>query len=100
MANFQVSDLNCLEPDQLIKVIEEAQRLLDKTYTLNSIDLKCPQCGQSEELRMEAYHWFDWTPNGAALDIDCDPAWGAECACNCPECEFAGRVLDFLRPVS
>ena len=33
------------------------------------------KCGQTEELRMGAYHWFDWTPNGAALDIEGDPAW-------------------------
>ena len=80
----------------LIQHIEEAQRQLDKIHPLNSIDLQCPQCGQNEALRLEAYHWFDWSQDGAALDIQCDPAWGAESAYNCPDCEYAGRVLDFL----
>lgn len=92
--------LASLDARQLITVIEEAQRLLDSQHPLNPTGLLCPQCGQSKRLRLEVYHWADWEPAGASADIDCDPAWGAESACNCPECEFAGRVLDFLAPGS
>jgi len=89
-------DLKGLTLEELIRLCEEAQRLLDKAHPLNSSDLKCPQCGQSRHVRMEVYHWADWESDCVSVDIDRDPAWGAECACNCPECEFSGHVLDFL----
>ena len=85
-----------LSPGELIDIIEEAQRLLDEKHPLNPTELKCPQCGHSDYLRMEVYHWADWESGSASVDTDCDAAWGAESACNCPECEFAGRVVDFL----
>lgn len=91
-----LKSLASLGPVELIAIIEEAQRLLDDKHPLNPTELKCPQCGHSDHLRMEVYHWADWEPDGASVDTDCDPAWGAESACNCPECEFTGRVVDFI----
>lgn len=91
-----MNDLPGLSDAGLIDLIEEAQRLLDERHNLNPGGLRCPRCGQSEHLRLEAYQWADWEPDGTSPDTDCDPAWGAESACNCPECEYEGRVLDFL----
>ena len=90
------SDLSKLDPSGLIAVIEEAQRLLDETHPLNPTQLKCPKCGYDRYFRIEGYQWLDWEPHGASADNDSDPAWGAESACNCPECNYPGRVLEFM----
>jgi len=95
MDNEQLASLS---DDELIALIEEAQRLLDTRHPLNQTALKCPQCGQEEEFRVEVYQWGDLDRYGASTDNDCDPAWGAESACNCPRCEYAGRLVDFTAP--
>ena len=83
---------------ELIEILEEAQRLLDNRIPLNPTDLRCPQCGQTIRFRVEVYQWGDLDYHGASTDNDRDPAWGAESACNCPRCEYAGRVVDYIAP--
>jgi len=87
--------LPLLSDAQLQFLIEESQHALDQRYPPNKTDLRCPKCGQTEVFRVEVYQFADVHADGAEVDIDADPAWGAESACNCQECEYAGRVRDF-----
>jgi hypothetical protein len=93
MCNERLSDRSSQE---LIEIMEEAQRLLDDRIPLNPTDLICPQCGQSKRFRVELHQWADLDRHGADPDLSTDPAWGAESACNCTECEYTGRVADYL----
>ena len=63
---------------------------------MNPENLKCPKCGHEEYFRIEAYQWIDWEPHEITVEPNHDPAWGAESACSCPECNYQGRVLDFI----
>jgi len=88
--------LPLLTDDQLQFLIEQSQAVLDKRHGLNRPDLVCPKCGQTETFRVETYAWADVHEHGAEIDLDSDPAWGAESACNCTECEYTGVIRDYL----
>jgi|GEM_PF-6127840 len=88
--------LPLLTDPQLQFLIEQSQAVLDKRHGLNRLDLVCPKCGQREVFRVEVYAWADVHGHGAEIDLDSDPAWGSESACNCPECEYTGVIRDYL----
>ena len=92
----KIPDLSALPGPELIAAIEECQRLLDGDLALSPTNLKCPKCGHTGYFRIEAYQWIDWEPHEITADPNHDPEWGAESACNCPECNYPGRVLDFI----
>lgn len=85
-----------LSDTRLLQLIEISQQVLDKRYQINPTKLRCPQCQSSGPFRMEIYHWADFDDGSVSVDIDSEPAWGAESACNCPQCEYSGRVIDFI----
>ncbi len=87
--------LSTLSGHELITALEECQRLLDGDLELSPTNLKYPNCGRTGYFRIEAYQWIDWEPHEITADPNHDSEWGAESACNCPECNYAGRVLDF-----
>ena len=91
-----IPDLSTLTGHELIATIEACQRLLDGDLTLSPTKLKCPKCGHTGYFRIEAYQWIDWEPREITANPNHDPEWGAESACNCPECNHPGRVLDFI----
>ena len=85
-----------LSDDRLLQLIEISQQVLDKRYQLNPEKLRCPNCKSTGPFRMEVYHWAEFEDGSVAVDVDSDPAWGAESACNCTRCEYSGRVIDYL----
>jgi len=58
--------------------------------------IKCPQCSQSEHMRITAQVVCDVTDYGSeSLD---DHFWDEDSFTQCPECKFEGKLIDFRVP--
>ena len=52
--------------------------------------LACPECGQSDRLRVVAEWFITLTPDGIEGSDDLD--WTDHSYCECPVCEWSGDV--------
>ena len=58
--------------------------------------LKCPKCGEDEDLMIEIRMWAMVTTEGLELsDAGGAKSWNGKSACACGECQHSGTVEDF-----
>ena len=89
-------DLKATGPQEIIRIIEDGQGVLNERLPMNPSNLVCPQCGHTKYFRIEAYQWIDWEPDEITMEPNHEPAWGAESPCCCPECNWQGHVQDYI----
>jgi hypothetical protein len=60
--------------------------------------VRCPKCGQDEDLWVIGLAWFTVTEDGAeqAGKPDGDVEWGADAPARCPKCGFEGNWSEFF----
>lgn len=61
-------------------------------------DLRCPACGQANELIIMITTLARVTPDGS--EPEGDHEWDDASYCRCPECGLDGTVADFTQGVS
>lgn len=62
------------------------------------INLKCPECGQSEKfaIRNFASVRLAVAGDGEVLDVEeVEPEWDCEDLCDCEKCGYSGCLLEF-----
>src|SRR3954469_16394959 len=57
-------------------------------------DIKCPQCGNEDNFRIEAVIVCHVTDEGS--EPVGDHFWDKDSFCHCPECELDGKLSDFF----
>lgn len=56
--------------------------------------IKCPQCGQEDEFRIEVVKTLKVTDSGTE-DLGGEEYWDKDSWCHCPACEREGKVKEF-----
>lgn len=56
--------------------------------------IKCPECGQEDEFRIEVVMTAKVKDEGVA-DVSGDTYWDKDSWCYCPQCEREGKVKEF-----
>ena len=63
----------------------------------NFFDMKCPKCGDENEIDIQASVWLRVTSNGTDADAsNCgDHHWTPDRPAECSNCGYTGLVKDF-----
>jgi hypothetical protein len=63
----------------------------------NCFDLRCPKCGNTDEIDVSASVWTRLTDEGTDTDLakDCGHEWGDDSSARCAACGHFGKVTGF-----
>ena len=63
----------------------------------NCLDMRCPNCGRTDQIDIHARVWVRLTSDGTATDIAAcgDHEWDDDTLAGCSACSHAGPVKSF-----